>query len=256
MDMPHHWSGFEALASLVCICLLFLYIAAAIIDKGYRKWPVRRIGFWAAGLAAALASLAGPLANRAHEDFAAHMAGHLLLGMLAPLLLLYAKPMTLILRVLPVPLARKLTKGLKSWPLQLLGNPATAAVLNIGGLYAIYLTGLFTAMHGSVWLYAFIHIHVLLAGYLFTLSILAQDIAPHRYGFVYRSAVLVLALAAHKILSKLIYANPPAGVGAKDAETGAMLMYYGGDAIDLVLIVLLCRQWYQAASKKEKNAFT
>lgn len=260
MSTPHHvqasWSGFEAGAALMCIGLLFLYIIAAMLTgKRYRKWPVYRIALWIAGLGAVLAAAAGPLANLAHTDFRAHMAGHLLLGMLAPLLLLYAKPMTLLLRICSIPVARKISSVLKSRLLQFFGNPLLAAVLNIGGLYALYLTDLFARMHESVWLYGFVHLHVLLAGYLFTLSILAADITPHRYGFVYRSVVLILALAAHKVLSKLIYADPPAGVETAQAEAGALLMYYGGDAIDLLLIVLLCRQWYKAASKKEGSAF-
>lgn len=260
MSMPHHaqapWQGFEAIAALICIGLLSAYIAAVMLtNRRYRKWPVRRIVFWIAGLAAALVAVAGPLAHLAHTDFRAHMAGHLLLGMLAPLLLLYAKPMTLLLRTGPVPISRKISRLLKSRPLQVFGNPLAAALLNVGGLYLLYLTQLFTWMHESVWLYAAIHLHILLAGYLFTLSILAADVTPHRYGFVYRSIVLVLALAAHQVLAKLIYAQPPAGVEAVEGQAGALLMYYGGDAIDVLLIVLLCHQWYKAAAKKEGNAF-
>lgn len=257
--MPHHaqmsWQGFEAIAALVCMSLLVLYLAAMMLtNQNYRKWPVRRLFFWTAGLAVALAALAGPLARLAHTDFRAHMAGHLLLGMLAPLLLLYAKPMALLLRACPVRVARKISSLLRSRPLQFIANPLPAAVLNIGGLYVLYLTELFLRMHESVWLYAWIHLHILLAGYLFTLSILAADITPHRYGFVYRSVVLILALAAHQVLSKLIYAQPPPGVATAEGEVGALLMYYGGDAIDVVLIALLCHQWYRTASKKEEHA--
>jgi hypothetical protein len=51
-------------------------------------------------------------------------------------------------------------------------------------------------------------------------------------------------LAAHGILAKYLYAHPPAGV--LHAEAGAQLMYYGGDVLDLILIVVFCRQWYTA----------
>lgn len=250
------WQGFEALAALVCMSLLVLYLTAVMLtNQNYRKWPARRLFFWAAGLAVALAALAGPLARLSHTDFRAHMAGHLLLGMLAPLLLVYAKPMALLLRAFPVRAARKISSLLRSRPLRFIANPLPAAVLNIGGLYLLYLTELFQWMHESVWLYAWIHLHILLAGYLFTLSVLAADITPHRYGFVYRSVVLILALAAHQVLAKLIYAQPPAGVAPAEGQAGAMLMYYGGDAIDVLLIVLLCHQWYKAAAKKEEKSF-
>lgn len=44
----------------------------------------------------------GPLSRQSHADFTIHMAGHLLLGMLAPLLNAIAAPMTLLLRTLNV----------------------------------------------------------------------------------------------------------------------------------------------------------
>ena len=61
-----------------------------------------------------------------------------------------------------------------------------------------------------------------------------------------RCTALVAFLAAHGILAKHLYAHPPAGVVAGSAESAAMLMYYGGDLIDLVLLVMLGRQWYAA----------
>ena len=245
------FGSFEA-AALVLAALFVLYLLAAFMTgRKYKKWPFHRYVFWGAGLAAIAGALLGPLGSLAHSNFTAHMAGHLLLGMLAPLLLLYAKPVTLLLRTLSVPRARRLSRLLKSRALQWIGHPVTAAFLNVGGLYALYLTGLFEAMHESAWLYAFVHLHVFLAGYLFTMSIIYVDLAPHRYGFILRSVVLILALAAHKILAKLIFATPPEGVGKRDGEAGAQLMYYGGDAIDLALIIILCYHWYRSAAPRE-----
>ena len=63
---------------------------------------------------------------------------------------------------------------------------------------------------------------------------------------MFRAIVLVCSLAGHSILSKYLYAHPPIGVSSADAETGAMLMYYGGDLIDLGLILIFCYQWYKA----------
>ncbi|MEH6994266.1 cytochrome c oxidase assembly protein [Neobacillus drentensis] len=67
-----------------------------------------------------------------------------------------------------------------------------------------------------------------------------MDPAPHRYGFVFRAVVLILSLAAHGILSKYIYAHPPVGVPSEQSETGGMIMYYGGDMVEIVLIFLFC----------------
>ena len=100
-------------------------------------------------------------------------------------------------------------------------------------------------MHASAVGHLVVHLHVLLAGWVFTAAMLQVDPAPHPHGHPLRAGVLVGFLALHAILSKHIYAHPPAGVGAAEAQEGAQLMYYGGDYIDLVLIALLCLDWYR-----------
>ncbi|MCP3763402.1 cytochrome c oxidase assembly protein [Domibacillus sp. A3M-37] len=227
---------------------LILYIWAAVrFSHLHKVWPIYRSVLWTAGIACALIAVAGPLAEKAHTDFTAHMAGHLLLGMLAPLLMVVAAPITLLLRTIPVRQARLLTRLLKSRPTRFLTDPVTASILNVGGLWILYTTSLYTLMHESQLFHFLIHVHVFLAGYLFTASIMYIDPVSHRRSFLYRTIVLVFTLAGHGILSKYLYVHPPAGVPAVQAEAGSMLMYYGGDAIDLVLIVVFCFQWYKAA---------
>ncbi|WP_332689433.1 cytochrome c oxidase assembly protein [Halalkalibacter lacteus] len=230
---------------------LVIYLLAVInSNRRYRKWSVYRTAFWVVGVLCAIAAVAGPLAQRAHADFTAHMLVHLLLGMLAPLLMVLAAPMTLVLRTQNVTLARRLTQLLKSGPVRLLSDPIVASLLNVGGLWILYTTDLYAAMHENILLHMLIHIHVFLAGYLFTLSMIYIDPTPHRTSYVYRATVLILALAGHGILSKYIYANPPSGIPVSQAEEAGMLMYYGGDAIDIVIIFLLCYQWYRATRPK------
>ena len=102
-------------------------------------------------------------------------------------------------------------------------------------------------MHEHILLYGLVHFHLLAAGYLFTASIIYMDPVAHKASFPLRAVVLVAALAAHGILSKLIYASPPQIVPKSQAEAGGMLMYYGGDAIDAVLITIFCYQWFVSA---------
>ena len=166
--------------------------------------------------------------------------------MLAPLLMVLAAPMTLALRTLPVDAARGLSRVLKTRPIRTLSDPMVASLLNVGGLWILYTTDLFIAMQKTPFLHRLIHLHVFLAGYLFTASMIYIDPVPHRSSFLYRASVLLIALAAHGILAKYIYAHPPGGVLRSQAESGAMLMYYGGDAIDLILLFIFFLQWYKA----------
>lgn len=249
MTTSHYIAEGVLAAPFVLVCLL--YLAAAFRDTG---WPVYRIGLFAAGTAAAVVSVLGPLPRMAHDSFVIHMTGHLLLGMLAPLCMVLAAPVTLALRTLSVPSAKKLSKLLRSRFVAIVSHPVTAAVLNIGGLWLLYTTELYTAMHESALVYTAVHIHTFLAGYVFTASIIYIDPAPHRYSFLFRSGVLVTALAGHGILSKYLYASPPPGVGQEAAQAGSRLMYYGGDAVDIAIMVILCWHWYKAARPGQEEA--
>lgn len=251
----YHPSSFPDISLLLAIPFLSgicLYLLAVILsNRAYKSWPKHRTFFWIAGIVSAMLAVVGPLADRAHNDFSAHMVGHLLLGMLAPLCIALSAPVTLFLRSIPVKAARCLTSVLKSRICNLYRDPIIASVLNIGGLWVLYTTNLYEAMHESILLHILIHFHVFVAGYLFTIAIIYVDLTPHRTSYLYRSIVLVIALAAHGILSKYIYINPPAGTSAITAQVGAMIMYYGGDFIDMMIIFILCLQWYKATSPKE-----
>jgi putative membrane protein len=254
--MPDHHAVPALGADLVLGSALLVgaigYLAAAAASRGRGRWPAYRNTLWCGGLGAVAASALGPLSEAAHRDFPAHMAQHLLLGMLGPLLLVSAAPVTLALRVLPVSHGRRLSRLLASQPVRYVSHPVTAAVLNMGGLWILYTTGLYQAMREHQALHIVVHAHVLVAGYLLTFALVGVDPAPHRPGYSSRAAVLVLYLAAHAILAKYLYAHPPAGMPSSQGQRGAMLMYYGGDAVALGLIVAFCSQWLAAARPRQR----
>jgi putative membrane protein len=244
----------DLIFGIAALLVIGLYIGAVIITNRrvrLRKWPWLCTVSFIAGVLLAAVAVVGPLARQSHADFTVHMAGHLLLGMLAPLLIALAAPMTLLLRTLNTHLARKLSRLLQSSIMGFFTHPIVASVLNIGGLWLLYTTDLYSAMHANIWLHILIHIHVFLAGYLITISLLYIDPVFHRFSFTYRTVVFIVALAGHGILSKFIYAYPPAGVPVEQARIGGMLMYYGGDAVDLLLIFILFKHWYQSARPRK-----
>lgn len=225
-----------------------LYLAAVRhAGRRGRAWSGRRSASWLLGLTLAGAAVVGPLAERAHSDFRAHMVGHLLLGMLAPLLLVLAAPGTLALRALPVPAARRLARLLRSRPVAVLCAPAVAAVLDVGGLWLLYRTDLYAWTLTSPTLHALVHLHVFLSGCLLTVALVGPDPAPHRATPVTRATVLVLAAAAHDVLAKTLYGHPPTGTTPDRAAAAAQIMYYGGTVVEIALMTLLCAQWWSAA---------
>ncbi|PLS08536.1 cytochrome c oxidase assembly protein [Neobacillus cucumis] len=249
MGNSHHF-GNNLGAALVLmppfIFALVFYLGAVVkIVFSGKKWPFYRVIMWVLGVCCALAAVTGPIAERAHMNFTAHMIGHLLLGMLAPLLMVLSAPMTLILKMVSVKFGGRLCLILKSKFVCFISRPMIASFLNIGGLWLLYSSNLYHLMQENSLLHLAVHLHIFLAGYVFTSSIIFFDPAPHRTSFLHRAAVFATALAGHGILAKYIYAHPPAGVPLDQAEMGGMVMYYGGDMIDLVLIIIFCYQWYK-----------
>lgn len=233
-----------ALAVAVALSLAWAYLRTVRRDAGRRPWPRTRTWCWLGGTLAVLLGSAGPLATAAHTDFRAHAAAHVLVGMLGPLLLCLGAPVTLALRTLPVAVGRRLTALLRRRPLRVLTEPSVVVLLNGGGLWLLYTTPLFRLAHDHAGVHLLVHVHLVLAGYLLAAVLVGPDPLPHRRSHLHRAVALVVVLAAHGVLAKLVYAAPPAGVDPATAQVGAMVMYYGGDAVELVLAVLLCRSWF------------
>ncbi|WBQ04491.1 cytochrome c oxidase assembly protein [Kribbella sp. CA-293567] len=210
--------------------------------KALRGWDHRRTAAWVAGCALVIVATSPLFADRPGP--VAHMAQHLLLGMFAPLALMLAAPIRLLLATSALPTRRVIGRVLRSRPLHFLGHPVTATALSVGGLYAVMLTPLYAAAERNAVLHLAIHLHYLLAGYLFAWSIAGPDPAPRRPGLPLRAAVLIIAAAAHSVLAKLLYAQEPG------FQTAAQLMYYGGDVAELLLATVLFRTWFRRAGSR------
>ena len=249
----HGGGSAESLFFIPAVAALVAYWAGALSPRS-GHWPWYRTACFTLGVAAVLVTVLNPLAGLAHRDFAVLSLTHLLAGMLSPLLLVLSRPFTLALRTLDVFPARRLSRLLRSRFIRFLAFPVTAAVLNTGGMILMFRTRLLQGMQESMPVHWLVTFHLLAAGYLFTAAIIGRDPSPHRAGYRLRAVVLILSIAAHNILAKSIYADPPAGVPAAAAEQGALVMYYGGGVLELVLIVLLCRQWFQWSRPRPRIA--
>lgn len=239
--------GSTSMVALLLIALLWLaYMAGTRRLHRQKPWPWWRTLLFTLGCMTLAAGFVPALMHAAHQDVRWHMVQHLLLGMFAPLGLVFAAPMTLLLRNLPTEGARRLVRFLGTWPVRVLTHPITAALLDIGGMYLLYMTPLYAHSLVTPWLSAFLHLHFVVSGTLFTWAIAGPDPAPHRPGWRMRMGVLFVAMAAHATLGKLLYAfNFPRGTGADPEELhqAAMWMYYWGDLAEAALVVALMLAW-------------
>jgi putative membrane protein len=166
-------------------------------------------------------------------------------------LLALSAPITLALRTAPPPIRHVLLEALHSRPAAFLAAPAFAVTVNLGGLYALYLTHLYAAAERSDLIHAAVHLHMFVAGCLLSWALIGTDPVRRRSAAHVRVIVLVAAAAGHNFLSKFMYARDlPFGGGSPTARHfGAELMYYGGTLVDVALAIILMTQWYQSTGR-------
>jgi putative membrane protein len=233
----------------VAVGALYLAGVVALARRG-TGWPAGRLLAAAAATACAGVALSPPVTAAAHQ-FPGHVGQHLLLTMLAPLLLALAAPVTLALRTLPRRPRRVLLGVLHSRPVRLLTVPAVVVVLELGSLAALYLTPLYGLLHTSPALHVLVHGHMVATGCLVSWLLVGADPMPRRPGTAVRLGTLVVLAAGHAVLAKGLYAAAPAALGpVAEVERGAQLLYYGGDAAELLLAVAVMGEWWRRTGRR------
>lgn len=236
----------------------YLTGAAVARRRLRRSWPAWRTAAFLLGALAVAVALSPPVAGFAAHDARGHMLQHLLLAMYAPLGLVLGAPVTLALGASSPGGRRRLVAVLGSAPLRVLAHPVVAAVLDIGGLFVLYLTPLYHAATTDPVVHHLVNLHLLLAGSLFTWSVAAVEPAPGRPGTTTRLGVLVVAAGAHAWLAKLVYARaaepPLAGTHpVEQVQAAAQWMYYGGDVAEVALAVLVLAGWYRRQGLRQRR---
>ena len=210
--------------------------------RGWNGWRTTSFLLGAALLAVAVVPAASPYP---HGDFRGHVVQHLIIGMLAPMALVLGAPVTLLLRSVPPRWGRVVGRVLRSTVAHVLTHPVTVLLLNLGGLVALYTTPLYRLTTGNELLHHLVHLHFLVAGYLFAWVVAGADPAPRRPSVPARLVLLGIAIAVHATLSQLMYAGIGVSIPVPVAERqgGAQLMYYGGDIAELLLAFALVTTW-------------
>ncbi|KMK76873.1 cytochrome c oxidase assembly protein [Alkalihalobacillus pseudalcaliphilus] len=231
--------------SLFCALIFIGYFTLALIQKNYkRRWPWSRIFYMFIACSCLIMLIFSPIVEQSHEYFSFHMLVHLVVGMFAPLMIVLAAPFVLIVRSLPVRVARIMIRICKSLYFRIVLNPYISGVINIGGLWVLYTTPLYTLMHEYALLNIIIHLHIFIAGYFFTLSLVYIEPVFHRKKYYHRFIALIISIALHGMLAKYLYIHPPVGVDVVEAQKGVLLMYYGGDIVDGIIMFIIGYQWY------------
>jgi putative membrane protein len=245
----------ETAVVVLWVLLAALYLLAGRVAalRGRDGWPVTRTVCWCAGAVLGAAVTAGPLAHAAGTSFTAHTAVHLVLAMVVPVLLVLGAPVTLVLRAVPARTGRRLTGLARSAPLRVLTHPVTAGLLVTAPMAALYWDGsAFWLLHHPL-TGPLVHLHFLASGALLAYAVIGTDPNPHRSAPRLRGSVIVASIAVHGVVSKHLYSIAGRPGMPPDTEQAAQLMYYGGDAAHVLLLVVFCAQVYRRSGARPER---
>ena len=248
----------------ICLFGIFFYVAGVIrLRRRGDTWPVMRLVSWVVGMVVLLWITNGGVNAYEHVLFSQHMLAHMALGMIVPILLVPAAPVTLALRAIA-----KRTDGSRgarewiliavhSWYARLISNPIFATVNFVGSLWLFYYTGILrwaiTNHIGHEWMI----VHFLLAGYLFVQSLIGIDPGVNRLSYPFRLGQLLIAMTVHAFFgltlmsgTGLLLADWYGAMGRTwgptpldDQASGGAIAWSVGEIPNAVLAILIAVQW-------------
>ncbi|RCW43632.1 putative copper resistance protein D [Halopolyspora algeriensis] len=256
---------------------LVLGTAAIVLALGYllgarrlrlrgEHWPLGRTAAWLGGCATVLIATSSGLGMYAPAVFSVHMVTHVLLNMLAPVLLVLGGPVTLALRALPSAAGGQ-PYGPREWVLaiahsplvRVLTHPVLAAVLLIGSLYGLYLTGLFEAAMEEHWAHQILYGYFLVVGYLYYWAVVGVDATPRQVPHLPRLGIVLGAMPFQVFFGVLVMSMPAVIAGnyyrtldlpwapdlLADQRLGGVIGWLAGEVPLMLALAALLWQWHR-----------
>jgi cytochrome c oxidase assembly factor CtaG len=271
---------FDTLIGTAALVLAALYLAGVVrLRRRGDAWPPGRTAAWVIGCLALMFVTGSGIRAYGSAMFSIHMVEHMALNMFVPVFLVLGAPITLALRALPTA-GPDHPPGPREWLVRLvhspvttfISHPATAFVLFVGSLYAVYFTSLFDTLVRYHWGHEFMSIHFLLTGYLFFWGIIGIDPGPRRLPFIGRLGMLFAVMPFHAFFGIALMTMTSA-IGARfypyvdlpwlssiiaDQHLGGAIAWGSSELPILVVIIALVAQWAQqdrrTAARNDRHA--
>ncbi|HEX8008653.1 MAG TPA: cytochrome c oxidase assembly protein [Trebonia sp.] len=227
-----------ASAPLVVLAGLYLAGVRAVARRHpARPWPWGRTGAFLAGLGAAAVATQGYDAVYDDVLLPAHMVQHLLLIMVAPPLLIFGRPVTLLLHATRNPWHTRVKRVVRSRAAAAATWPAFGVGVYSAVVAGTHLTPLILAtgpLHDAE------HIAYLVAGYLFFLPVIGSEPARWRPSLFARYLLLLAAMPADVVTgAAYLLARRFGDYGTADVHLSGLIMLAGSDVIMVALAALL-----------------
>jgi len=262
------WSFEPVLLGVIAVLAgLYLYGVHKLHARG-DKWPRgRTVAFVVLGLGSAVIATQSALGTYDTVLLSVHMAQHMILSMVTPLMMALGAPVTLALRTLPARPRKWLLSVLHSRFAKVLCFPLIGFTLFVASPWALYFSGWYDATLRSPELHDLLHLHFILVGSLFFWPLLGLDPVPGRVIYPFRLLMTFLTLPFHAFLgitimsaSKLIAEDwytsfdrswPPSPL--HDQYIAGGLLWGSGDLVGLLFFGVLFVQWVRESQREARR---
>jgi len=253
---------------------LFFYLAGVLRMRSRGdRWPIHRTVFWVLGVLMLVWVTCGPINLYQDYLFSVHMLGHMMLSMAIPLLLVSGAPITLALRAIHK--RDDGTRGGREWIMwavhspfsRIITHPFVAAGIFIGSLWAFYFTDIVRWVMYEHLGHEWMIIHFLLAGYLFTMSLVGIDPVPYRLPYPGRLITLIAIMAMHAFFGIAIMmqeglmvaewfgsmARPWGPTPMEDQYIGGGIAWSVGEIPTVIVAITVAIQWSRDDTKVQRR---
>jgi cytochrome c oxidase assembly factor CtaG len=221
-----------------------------------RPWRAWRTGMFLGGLAVVVLATQSGIGSYDDVLFSDHMIQHLMLIMVAPPLLIFGQPITLLLHASRNPLHTWVKRVVRSGLASFLTWPGFGIAAYAGAIVGAHLTGVANLTARNQAAHNAEHAIFLVIGYFFLLPILGQEPIRWRLSYPARLILLFLIMPVDTFTGLILgYGNrgtpglPPgprpswAGPVAADLHAGGAVMWVAGDALMFALMMVVFAMW-------------
>ena len=224
-----------------------------------RRWPAGRCWLWAGAIAVGVVATQSGIGRYDTERLSVHMGQHLLLGMVVPLLVVCAAPVTLALQAGGPATKRTLRQALHAGWARVLTHPVVTWLLFGGAMVVVYFTPVLEVIARNDGVHFLVHAHFVVAGSLFLAVVLATDPVPRPMHPGLRMLVILMAVPFHAFLGLAMASAteplaPVAYPSMSDQQAAAALLWGIGEPFTLVVAAIIARQWYVADQREAARA--
>jgi cytochrome c oxidase assembly factor CtaG len=244
----------DAVAVAILLVVATGYLSAvAVTRRRGGPWPASYTVAFLAGLAVCALATNSSIAVYDMSIFSAHMIGHLMLVMLAPALLMCGRPLNLLLAATEGARRERIRRVLLGRTVSLLTAPPVALASYTVVIVGTHLTGLMNLIMKYTWAGQVEHLAYVLLGCQFFVVIIGDPPIRWKLGVPARLFMLALSMAVDTFTgivllqtTTAVHMSPPPDAHINpvtDTQTGGAIMWFGGDGIMAVIMVVIAIGW-------------